>query len=90
MKTNREHRTERTAKEEYEILSKDIKNLAAMIAEKLEKDAIKDKAEGINWGHVGSLKHTKNLMKEILVFLGNNESEVEANKAIESELAKAR
>ena len=79
-----------TAEKEYGMVQKDNKTLMTMISEKLAKDAIKDKAEGINWSHVGGLKHTKNLMKEILVFLGNNESEVEANKAIESELAKAR
>jgi len=80
MKTN--------AKENYGGIMKDNKNLLKMIAEKLEKDAIKDRQEGISWGHVGSLNHSKELLKEILVFLGNNESEVEANKAIESELAK--
>jgi len=78
------------AEKEYGIVLKDNKTLMAIIAEKLEKDAIKDKQESINWSHVGSLKHTKNLLKEILVFIGNNESEEEADKAIESELAKAR
>ena len=78
------------AKENYDATMKDNKNLLKMIAEKLEKDAIKDRQEGISWGHVGSLNHAKELLKEILVFLGNNESEVEANKAIEAELAKAR
>ena len=79
-----------TAEKEYGMVQGDCRKLMAMIAEKLEKDAIKDRQEGISWGHVGSLNHSKELLKEILVFLGNNESEVEANKAIEAELAKAR
>ena len=82
MKTN--------AKENYDATMKDNNNLLKMIAEKLEKDAIKDRQEGISWGHLGSLNHTKELLKEIMFFLGNCESEKEADKAIEAELVKAR
>ena len=82
MKTN--------AKENYDGIMKDNKNLLKMIAEKLEKDAIKDRQEGISWGHLGSLNHTKELLKEIMFSLGNCESEKEADKTIEAELAKAR
>jgi len=92
MKTNRAHRTERTAKEEYEILSKDIKNLMKMLAELLEKRAVKNSREEIHWGHVGDLQHTKSQLKETLAsYLYNpNGSEEEVHNAIETELAKAR
>jgi hypothetical protein len=76
------------ARKEYDLVQEECRKLAKMIAEKIEKEGDKDKKENINWGHVGSLKHTRCLLKEILVFLSDSKSEEEALKAIEAELAK--
>ena len=81
-----------TAKEEFEKVGADCKNLMKMITEILDNRKITNEKGGIHWGHVGDILRTKTQLKEALAsFLYTPEgTEDDVNKSIETELEKMR
>lgn len=66
-------KTKQTAAQAYQIHQDDTGSLLDLIGQELKHHAEHAKTEGLHWGHVGDILHTRKCLVEVLAQLAQQD-----------------
>jgi len=82
-------RNNEKAEAAYTKAAQDSEDLLAFIGQQLEMHKDHATLEGIHWGHVGDIQHTRETLMKLMILLLGSDSEEEGRKMIEEAIAEA-